>query len=99
VEAKKLFEAAVADSDKTIHLSQHKPSSAEYHTRAVAKAALGASAEAIADFNEIILMKPDEARYYYDRGLAKQAFGQHEAAKTDFQKAKDLDPDVEHKPF
>ena len=54
---------------------------------------------AIEDFNETILMKPDEARYYYDRGLAKQAFGQHEAAKADFQKAKDLDPDVKNKPF
>ena len=75
------------------------PSPASYHTRAAAKAALGAYREAIEDFNETILMKPNEARYYYDRGLAKQAFGQHAAAKTDFQKAKDLDPDVENKPF
>ena len=98
-EARKLFEAAVTDSDKAICLSLDNPSPASYHTRAVAKAALGAYPEAIEDFNETILMKPDEARYYYDRGLAKQAFGQHAAAKTDFQKAKDLDPDVENKPF
>ena len=97
--ARKLFEAAVADSDKAIRLKQDNPSPASYHTRAAAKAALGAYPEAIEDFNETILMKPDEARYYYDRGLAKQAFGQHEAAKADFQKAKDLDPDVENKPF
>ena len=98
-EARKLFEAAVADSDESIRLKLDNPSPADYHTRAAAKAALGAYPEAIEDFNEIILMKPDEARYYYDRGLAKQASGQHEAAKTDFQKAKDLDPDVENKPF
>ncbi|MYA69916.1 tetratricopeptide repeat protein [Candidatus Poribacteria bacterium] len=98
-EARKLFEAAVADSDAAIRLRVDNPSPASYHTRAAAKAALGAYREAIEDFNETILMKPDEARYYYDRGLAKQAFGQHAAAKTDFQKAKDLDPDVENKPF
>lgn len=98
-EARKLFEAAVADSDTAIRLRQDNPSPASYHTRAAAKAALGAYREAIEDFNETILMRPDEARYYYDRGLAKQAFGQHAAAKTDFQKAKDLDPDVEKKPF
>ena len=97
--SKNLFQAAIADSDEAIRLSLDNPSAAAYHTRAAAKAALGAYREAIEDFNETILMKPDEARYYYDRGLAKQAFGQHEAAKTDFQKAKDLDPDVENKPF
>ena len=97
--ARKLFEAAIADSDAAIRLKQDNPSPASYHTRAVAKAALGAYREAIEDFDETILMKPDEARYYYERGLAKQAFGQHEAAKTDFQKAKDLDPDVENKSF
>ena len=98
-DARKLFEAAVADSDAAIRLSLDNPSPAYYGTRAAAKAALGAYPEAIEDFNKTILMKPDEARYYYDRGLAKQALGQHEAAKTDFQKAKDLDPDVENKPF
>lgn len=98
-EAKKLFEAAVTDSDTAIRLKQDNPSPAYYHTRASAKAALGAYQEAIEDFNETIRMKPHEARYYYNRGLAKQAFGQHEAAKTDLQKAKDLDPDVENKPF
>lgn len=97
--ARKLFEAAVADSDAAIRLSLDNPRPTYYGTRAEAKAALGAYREAIEDFNEAILMKPDEARYYYDRGLAKQAFGQHAAAKTDFQKAKDLDPDVENKPF
>ena len=97
--ARKLFEAAVADSDAAIRLSLDSPRPSYYGTRAAAKAALGAYPEAIEDFNETILMKPDEARYYYDRGLAKQAFGQHEAAKADFQKAKDLDPDVENKPF
>ena len=98
-EARKLFEAAVADSDEAIRLRLDHPSASDYHTRAAAKAALGMYDAAIEDFNEIILMKPDEARYYYDRGLAKQVLGQHEAAKTDFQKAKNLDPDVENKPF
>lgn len=98
-EARKLFEAAVTDGDTAIRLRVDNPSPASYHTRAAAKAALGAYHEAIEDFNETILMKPDEARYYYDRGLAKQVSGQHAAAKTDFQKAKDLDPDVENKPF
>ena len=98
-EARKLFEAAVVDSDEAIRLSLDDPSPHVYHTRAAAKAALGAYREAIEDFNETIQMKPDEARYYYDRGLANQAFGQHEAAKTDFQKAKALDPDVENKSF
>ncbi|MCG9134067.1 tetratricopeptide repeat protein [Candidatus Poribacteria bacterium] len=98
-EARRLFEAAVADSDEAIRLRLDHPSASDYHTRATAKAALGAYREAIEDFNEIISMKPDEARYYYDRGLAKQAFGQREAANNDFQKAKDLDPDVENKPF
>ena len=98
-EARKLFEAAVADSGESIRLKLDNPSPHDYHTRAAAKAALGAYSEAIEDFNETILLKPNEARYYYERGLAKQAFGQHEAAKADFQKAKDLDPDVESKPF
>lgn len=98
-EARKFFEEAIADSDESIRLSLDNPRPHDYHTRAVAKAALGAYDAAIEDFNEIILMKPNEARYYYDRGLAKQASGQHEAAKTDLQKAKDLDPDVENKSF
>ena len=98
-EARNLFEEAIADSDESIRLSLDNPRPHDYHTRAVAKAALGAYDAAIEDFNEIILMKPNEARYYYDRGLANQAFGQHEAAKTDFQKAKALDPDVENKSF
>ncbi len=97
--ARKLFEGAVADSDAAIRLSLDNPRPTYYGTRAEAKAALGAYREAIEDFNEAILMKPDEARYYYDRGLAKQALRQHEAAETDFQKAKNLDPDVENKPF
>ena len=99
-EAKGLFHAAVTDGDEAIRLNSDKSSAnAEYHTRAVAKVALGDYDGAIEDFDTAIRNKPDDALYYYDRGQAKQALGKHEEAKADLTKAKELDPDVENKSF
>lgn len=93
-EAQKLYEETLIDVNNAIKLdpdlAESRPSF--YHTRAVAKAALGEHQEAIQDFIECIRIKPDEALYYRDRALSKQRIGQHEEANADFEKAVELDP-------
>ena len=92
-EAKRLYEAAIIDSDKSIQLD---PDNANpYHTKGVTKVALGDPKGAIEDFDKAIHINPVKAIFYYDRALAKELLGQHKAAETDFQKAKEIDPDFE----
>ena len=95
-EAQKLYQEAISDVNEALRL---KPKgkrywSAFYHTRGVAKAALGDHNGAIEDFDQCIQLNSKKALYYHDRGEAKEALGQHEAAKADFQKTKELDPDI-----
>ena len=49
-------------------------------------------AEAIADFNETIRLKPNFADAYYNRGIAKYKLGQHESALIDFDETIRLKP-------
>ena len=96
--AQTLYQEAVSECDKVL---QSNPKGTKlrrattYHTRGVAKAALGDHEAAIEDFNESIQLNPKKALYYHDRGLAKEALGQHEAAEADFAKAKEIEPDFE----
>lgn len=95
--AQNLYQEAVSDSNEALRLKPKsaKSRSATYHTRGVAKAALGDHNGAIEDFNESIQLNPKKALYYKDRGLSKEALGQQEAAKADFAKAKEIDPAFE----
>lgn len=98
--AQTLYQEAVSECDKGLQSNPKGTKlrrAATYHTRGIAKVALGAHTDAINDFNEAIQLNPSKARLYYDRGLAKKALGQHEAAKADFAKAKELDPNIENK--
>ncbi len=94
--AQNLYQKAVSDSDEALRLQSEgaKVRAATYHTRGVAKAALGDHNGAIEDFDESIQLNSKKALYYHDRWKAKEALGQCEAAKADFQKAKELDPDI-----
>ena len=82
------YQSAVADSDVAIALATvDKDSSAAYHTRGAARAALRDYDKAIADFDAAIRLNPKTAINYLDRGLAKEALGEMDAAKADFEAA------------
>lgn len=87
-EAEWYYQSTVADSDVAIQLATvDEDSSAAYHTRGAAKAALGDYDKAIADFDAAIRRNPETAINYLDRGLAKEALGEKDAAKADFEEA------------
>ena len=97
--AQTLYQEAVSECDKVLQSNPKGTTlrrAATYHTRGIAKVALGEHTDAINDFNEAIELNPSKALLYYDRGLAKKALGQHEEAKTDFARATELDPDFEN---
>ena len=94
-EAEWYYQSAVVDSDVAIQLaSADESSSAAYHTRGVARAALGAYDNAIADFDAAIRLNPETAMSYLDRGFARDALGEKGAAKADFEKATQIDGDL-----
>lgn len=94
-EAEWYYQSAVADSDVAIELATaDEDSSAAYHTRGAARAALGDYEQAIVDFDAAIRRNPETAINYLDRGLAKEAFGERSAAKTDFEEAARKDGDL-----
>ena len=87
-EAEWYYQSAVVDSDVAIELATaDNASSAAYHTRGAAKAALGDYDKAITDFDAAIRLNPETAINYLDRGLAKEALGEKSAAKADFEAA------------
>ncbi len=87
-EAEWYYQNAVVDSDVAIQLAtSDEDSSAAYHTRGAARAALGDYDNAIADFDAAIRLNPETATNYLDRGLAKEALGEKDAAKADFEEA------------
>ena len=91
--AEALYKAAVTDSDSAIQLAPENPYG--YHTRGVAKVALGDYNGAIDDFDKTVDLKPDFARAYYNRAIVKVLLGQKREAKADFKKAKELDLNIE----
>ncbi len=94
-EAEWYYQSAVVDSDVAIQLATaDEDSSAAYHTRGAARAALGDYEQAIVDFDAAIRRNPETAINYLDRGLAKEAFGEKSAAKTDFEEAARKDGDL-----
>lgn len=94
-EAEWYYQSAVVDSDVAIQLaSADKNSSAAYHTRGAARAALGDYDNAIADFDAAIRLYPETAISYLDRGFAMEALGERDAAKADFEKATRINGDV-----
>ena len=89
------YQSAIADSDVAIELATaDKDSSAAYHTRGAARAALGDYDKAIADFDAAIRLNPETAINYLDRGLAKEALGEIDAAKADFEAAAQKNGDL-----
>ena len=94
-EAAWYYQSAVVDSDVAIQLAtSDEDSSAAYHTRGAAKAALGDYDKAITDFDAAIRLDPATAMCYLDRGLAKEAIGEKDAAKADFEEATRKDGDL-----
>ena len=89
------YQSAVVDSDVAIELAtSDEDSSAAYHTRGAARAALGDYDKAIADFDAAIRLNPETAINYLDRGLAKEVLGEKSAAKADFEKATQINRDL-----
>ena len=94
-EAAWYHQSAVVDSDVAIELAtSDADSSAAYHTRGAARAALGDYDKAIADFDAAIRLNPETAINYLDRGLAKEVLGEKSAAKADFEKAMGINGDL-----
>ena len=94
-EAEWYYQNAVVDSDVAIQLAKaDADSSAAYHTRGAAKAALGDYDNAITDFDAAIRLNPETAINYLDRGLAREVLGEKSAAKADFEKAARIDGDL-----
>lgn len=94
-EAEWYYQSAVADSDVAIELATaDADSSAAYHTRGAARAALGDYDKAITDFDAAIRLNSETAINYLDRGLAKEALGEKDAAKADFEEAARIDGDL-----
>ncbi len=61
-----------------------------YNGRAIAKAELGHSEAAIADFDEAIHKNPDYTEAYFNRGISKIELEHEVVAAQDFQKALSL---------
>ncbi|MXZ01722.1 SUMF1/EgtB/PvdO family nonheme iron enzyme [Candidatus Poribacteria bacterium] len=83
-DAQKYYQAAIADTEKALQLNADRATI--YHTRGVAKAALGEYDSAIEDFDTAIAHNSDYTEAYHSRGKAKQTLDQHEAAIIDFTK-------------
>ena len=89
------YQSAVVDSDVAIQFAaSDESSSAAYHTRGAARAALGDYDKAIADFDAAIRLNPETAINYLDRGLATEVLGEKDAAKADFEKAMQINGDL-----
>ncbi|MDE0399189.1 MAG: tetratricopeptide repeat protein [Candidatus Poribacteria bacterium] len=94
-EAEWYYQSAVVDSDIAIELAaSDADSSAAYHTRGAARAALGDYDKAIADFDAAIRLNPETAINYLDRGLAKEVLGEKDTAKADFEEATRINGDL-----
>ena len=66
---------------------------AETGDRGVAKSDLGDKQGAIADYNQAIQFKPDNAEAYLNRGRAKDKLGDYQGAVADYNQAIQFKPD------
>jgi tetratricopeptide (TPR) repeat protein len=83
-QALQLFNAAVRYSQTPENVAR------AYHERGDAYITLGQTQRAISDYDQAIVLDPNDAYYYSDRGKAYQALGKAEQAQRDFDKAKEL---------
>ena len=61
-----------------------------YAVRAAAYGALGQPTRTLLDLEEVIRLKPRDAKAYFDRALAYLAFGRDEEAQRDVDRAAEL---------
>ncbi|GCL47520.1 serine/threonine kinase with pentapeptide repeats [Microcystis aeruginosa NIES-3787] len=81
------YQGAVSDYTQVI---QRSPSATAYVDRGSALAALGKDAEAMADYNQAILLVPEHIMAYYGRGLLLAKRGDTKGAMSDLQQARRL---------
>ena len=67
----------------------------ELFKRGVYQALMGNYKLAIADFTQVIQLRPDDATAYANEGLARAAMGDSKGAIADFNQALHLNPDLE----
>ena len=67
----------------------------ELFKRGVYQALMGNYKLAIADFTQVIQLRPDDATAYANEGLARAAMGDSKGAIADFNSALRLDPNLE----
>ncbi len=56
-------------------------------------------AEAVKDYNLLLQMNPDNAKYYYNRGIAEYSLGQKDAATDDFKKTLSMPVTPQNAPY
>ena len=54
---------------------------------------MGQYLDAIADYTQVLRLRPNDAEAYYNRGYAKENLGQYEAAIADYDQALQIKPD------
>jgi tetratricopeptide (TPR) repeat protein/S1-C subfamily serine protease len=86
----KRYPAAIDAYSQAIKL---KPHPFAYNNRGATRADLGDKQGAIADFNKVIELKPDDAEAYSNRGVARSHLGDKQGAIADYTKAIELQPD------
>jgi tetratricopeptide (TPR) repeat protein len=69
------------------HTHASKRRSAYFNDRAITYVRLGRYAEALADENEAIGLRPTEASYYFNRGNIYFMVGRYAEARDDFDRA------------
>ncbi len=65
-----------------------------YYNRGLAYARLGQYAEAVADFDEALRLRPGDADARVNRGIARTQWGRYAEAEADFDEALRADPSV-----
>lgn len=87
------FREAIEDCNHALALGGVRRNQEIYRNLGLARLHLGENREAVAAYNRLLTLKPDDAEAYNNRGLAKVHLGRYEEAIADFKHTLELSPD------
>ncbi|HEX5495918.1 MAG TPA: tetratricopeptide repeat protein, partial [Mycobacteriales bacterium] len=88
-----LVTSGIEQLDRELPADRHRlHRSVLRHNRAQVLAALGRTAEAIADFDHVIELDPHYSEYYFDRGNTRSKAGDYAGAIVDYEQAMACSP-------